>query len=239
MKPFDASRYLGNSGVSFGAFNSLFVVEFIIFFFSYHSFLNFRYGFYLKVRVEKHDLVDSLLLLSFFSELQVRFLLKGASGEARPGRLLAIMGPSGSGKTTLLNILAGQVMASPRLHLSGLLEVNGQKISKRTYKFAYIRQEDLFFSQLTVRETLSLAAEMQLEEISSVEERDEYVNNLLFKLGLVSCADSRVGDAKVRGISGGEKKRLSLACELIASPSVIFADEPTTGILHIWTIVSY
>ncbi|CDP00743.1 unnamed protein product [Coffea canephora] len=168
--------------------------------------------------------------LSNKASKSVRFLLKGVSGEARPGRLLAIMGPSGSGKTTLLNILAGQVMASPRLHLSGLLEVNGQKISKRTYKFAYIRQEDLFFSQLTVRETLSLAAEMQLEEISSVEERDEYVNNLLFKLGLVSCADSRVGDAKVRGISGGEKKRLSLACELIASPSVIFADEPTTGL---------
>lgn len=60
----------------------------------------------------------------------------------------------------------------------------------------------------------------------------------------VSCADSRVGDAKVRGISGGEKKRLSLACELIASPSVIFADEPTTGAfsspfmhLFFWTVL--
>lgn len=133
-------------------------------------------------------------------------------GEAQPGRLLAIMGPSGSGKTTLLNVLAGQLMASPRLHLSGLLEVNGQKISKKAYKwvflefvklvawlltlfwcesftcsfrFAYIRQEDLFFSQLTVRETISLAAEMQLQHLSSVEERDEYVDNLLFKLGLV------------------------------------------------------
>ncbi|KAL3501851.1 hypothetical protein ACH5RR_036300 [Cinchona calisaya] len=168
--------------------------------------------------------------LSYKSSKSVRFLLKGVSGEARPGRLLAIMGPSGSGKTTLLNILAGQLMASPRLHLSGLLEVNGQKISKKAYKLAYIRQEDLFFSQLTVRETLSLAAEMQLEHIPSVEERDEYVNNLIFKLGLVSCANSRVGDAKVRGISGGEKKRLSLACELIASPSIIFADEPTTGL---------
>ncbi|KAL1568548.1 ABC transporter G member 7 [Salvia divinorum] len=114
------------------------------------------------------------------------------------------MGPSGSGKTTLLNVLAGQL--------------------------AYIRQEDLFFSQLTVRETLSLAAELQLQDISSPEARDQYVTDLLFKTGLVSCADSRVGDAKVRGISGGEKKRLSLACELIASPSVIFADEPTTGL---------
>ncbi|KAJ9140845.1 hypothetical protein P3X46_031442 [Hevea brasiliensis] len=168
--------------------------------------------------------------LSDKSSKQVRFLLKNVSGEAKPGRLLAIMGPSGSGKTTLLNVLAGQLMASPRVHLSGLLEVNGRPTSNRAYKFAYVRQEDLFFSQLTVRETLSLAAELQLPEISSAEERDEFVNNLLFKLGLVSCADSIVGDAKVRGISGGEKKRLSVACELIASPSVIFTDEPTTGL---------
>ncbi|KAL3830815.1 hypothetical protein ACJIZ3_019617 [Penstemon smallii] len=168
--------------------------------------------------------------LSDKSSNSVRFLLKSVSGEAKPGRLLAIMGPSGSGKTTLLNVLAGQIVASPRLHLSGLLEVNEQPFSNKTYKFAFVRQEDLFFSQLTVRETLSLAAELQLQDLFSVEERDEYVNNLLLKLGLAGCANSRVGDAKVRGISGGEKKRLSLACELIASPSVIFADEPTTGL---------
>nr|XP_019069571.1 ABC transporter G family member 7 isoform X3 [Solanum lycopersicum] len=140
------------------------------------------------------------------------------------------MGPSGSGKTTLLNVLAGQTKASPKLNLSGLLDINGVPFSNKIYKFAYVRQEDLFFSQLTVRETLSLAAELQLQDVSSIEERDEYVNNLLFKTGLVSCADSQIGDAKVRGISGGEKKRLSLACELIASPSVVFADEPTTGL---------
>ncbi|CAK8573942.1 unnamed protein product [Lathyrus sativus] len=168
--------------------------------------------------------------LSDKSSKSVRFLLKNVSGEAKPGKLLAIMGPSGSGKTTLLNVLAGQLAASPRLHLSGLLEFNGKPSSRNSYKFAYVRQEDLFFSQLTVRETLSLAIELQLPNISSVEERDEYVNKLLFKLGLVSCADTNVGDAKVRGISGGEKKRLSLACELLASPSVIFADEPTTGL---------
>lgn len=67
--------------------------------------------------------------------MQVRFLLKNVSGEAKPGRLLAIMGPSGSGKTTLLNVLAGQLMASPRLHLSGLLEVNGKARSKKAYKY--------------------------------------------------------------------------------------------------------
>ncbi|PKU73431.1 ABC transporter G family member 7 [Dendrobium catenatum] len=161
---------------------------------------------------------------------QTRFLLTNVSGEAKPGRLLAIMGPSGSGKTTLLNVLAGQLAASPRLHLSGHLDINGKSRLTGGYKIAYVRQEDLFFSQLTPRETLSIAAELQLPEFASVEKRDKYVNELLFRLGLINCADSIVGDAKVRGISGGEKKRLSLACELIASPSVIFADEPTTGL---------
>ncbi|RLN21706.1 ABC transporter G family member 7 [Panicum miliaceum] len=159
-----------------------------------------------------------------------RFLLSNVSGEAKPGRLLALMGPSGSGKTTLLNVLAGQLTASPSLHLSGYLYVNGRPISKSGYKIAFVRQEDLFFSQLTVRETLSLAAELQLPDTWAPERKERYVNDLLFRLGLVNCADSIVGDAKVRGISGGEKKRLSLACELIASPSVIFADEPTTGL---------
>lgn len=64
----------------------------------------------------------------------MRFLLKNVSGEAKPGRLLAIMGPSGSGKTTLLNVLAGQLAASLRLHLSGLLEFNGKSNSKKAHK---------------------------------------------------------------------------------------------------------
>nr|ATB19621.1 putative ABCG7 [Juniperus procera] len=160
----------------------------------------------------------------------MRFLLTNVSGEAKPGRLLAIMGPSGSGKTTLLNVLAGQLVASPRLHLMGRLYVNGNPFSSASHKIAYVRQEDLFFSQLTVRETLSLAVELQLSKLTSSEDREKYVDDLLNRLGLVSCANCIVGDAKVRGISGGEKKRLSVACELIASPSVIFADEPTTGL---------
>lgn len=160
----------------------------------------------------------------------VKFLLNDVSGEAKAGRLLAIMGPSGSGKTTLLNVLAGQLNASPRITLSGYLYVNGKALASSIHKVAYVRQDDLFFSQLTVRETLSLASELQLSSTLNCEERKQYVDNLLYRLGLVSCAESRVGDAKVRGISGGEKKRLSIACELIASPSVIFADEPTTGL---------
>lgn len=168
--------------------------------------------------------------LSDKSRKLTRFLLTNVSGEAKPGRLLAMMGPSGSGKTTLLNVLAGQLAASPRLHLTGQLYVNGSPFYMASPKIAFVRQEDLFFSQLTVRETLSLAVELQLSKVLNPEDREKYVNDLIFRLGLVTCADSVVGDAKVRGISGGEKKRLSVACEMIASPSVIFADEPTTGL---------
>ncbi|KAL2633644.1 hypothetical protein R1flu_005123 [Riccia fluitans] len=154
-------------------------------------------------------------------------VLKTISGEAKPGRLLAIMGPSGSGKTSLINILAGQLPASKRMRLTGHLLINGRPVRNANHTVAYVRQEDLFFSQLTVRETLALAADLQLPK--SVD-KDKYVDDLLKRLGLAGCAGTIVGDKKVRGISGGEKKRLSIACELIASPSVIFADEPTTGL---------
>lgn len=74
------------------------------------------------------------VFLFFSCVCQTRFLLTNVSGEAKPGRLLAIMGPSGSGKTTLLNVLAGQLLASPRLHLSGRLDFNGLPMPKGGYK---------------------------------------------------------------------------------------------------------
>lgn len=75
-----------------------------------------------------------------------------------------------------------------------------------------------------------MAAQLQLPQSQPDEEKDAYVEELILHLGLVACADTIVGDdRRVRGISGGERKRLSIACELISSPSIIFADEPTTG----------
>ena len=80
-----------------------------------------------------------------------RELLKGLQGSARPGRLLCIMGPSGSGKTTLLNALAGQLPAAAGLTLSGVVTVNGRPRDAARVRQAYVQQEDLFYSQLTVR----------------------------------------------------------------------------------------
>lgn len=83
---------------------------------------------------------------------------------------------------------------------------------------------------MTLRETLEFSCNLRLSSNIRKEVKQEFVNELINKLGLTSCADTKVGDIKERGLSGGEKKRLSIACELINSPSLIFLDEPTTGL---------
>lgn len=159
-----------------------------------------------------------------------RLILDAVSGHARPGRVLAILGPSGSGKTTLLNVLAGRLPYSGKMTLQGNVMVNGVSIDDMEHAPAYVTQEDLFFSQLTVRETLEMAAKMRLPRYMSKEEKNRFVHDLVRKLGLVGVTETRVGDEKTRGISGGEKKRLSLGCELISAPRLILCDEPTTGL---------
>ncbi|KAK4536284.1 hypothetical protein CDCA_CDCA08G2309 [Cyanidium caldarium] len=98
------------------------------------------------------------------------------------------------------------------------------------FRAAYIEQEESFFSELTARETLSFYAELLLPRRYSKAQRAAYVENMLRELGLSRCADGRVGDQRNPGLSGGERKRLSIGCELFGNPSIIFADEPTTGL---------
>lgn len=161
---------------------------------------------------------------------ETRKILNGVSGSATPGRLLAIMGSSGAGKTMLLSTLAGQLPRQKLVRLTGELLANGVNRKDAAVRQAFVRQEDIFFSQLTVRETVLMAAKLQLPPGAPEEEKVAYVDNLIHHLGLANAANTIVGDAKVRGISGGEKRRLSIACELLGSPSVIFCDEPTTGL---------
>jgi len=154
-------------------------------------------------------------------------LLSRVSGAALHGRLTAILGPSGAGKTTLLNALVGQLPYAAGLRLSGAVLVNRQPLSALpASSLAYVQQEDAFFSTLTVKETLSLAAELRLPK-ARCEERTTAV---LRQLGLERVARTPVGGGKLRGISGGERKRLSIASALLSSPSVLALDEPTSGL---------
>jgi ABC-type multidrug transport system ATPase subunit len=137
-------------------------------------------------------------------------------GRAEPGRMLAIMGPSGAGKSTVLHALAGRIKHSSSLKLYGSRYVNGKVLSADSIvPAAFIEQDVAFFPHMTVRETLSFRVELKMGSILSKKARDAMVDDLLIELGLSSAADTIVGDQKVRGISGGERKRLSIAVEMI------------------------
>ncbi|KAL5007552.1 hypothetical protein ScPMuIL_016358 [Solemya velum] len=152
--------------------------------------------------------------------------LVDVSGVASAGQILAIMGPSGAGKTTLLNVLAGRYPA-----YSGEVTVNGKKLNKRIRrKICCVLQQDVFLPNLTLKETLEFAAMVRLPDEMITAQKRSKVEELIGILDLKSCANTIVGDALVRGLSGGEKNRLNIACELITDPSLILLDEPTSGL---------
>ncbi|XP_068691451.1 broad substrate specificity ATP-binding cassette transporter ABCG2-like isoform X2 [Montipora foliosa] len=156
-----------------------------------------------------------------------RQIIKNLSGLLQPG-LNAILGPTGSGKTTLLDILAGR---KDRKHLSGVVLVNGQK-QPENFKCitGYVVQDDVVMGTLTVRENLHFSASLRLSRKLSKRERSKRVEETLSDLGLFHVAESKVGNEFIRGISGGERKRTNIGMELILAPSVLFLDEPTTGL---------
>lgn len=161
-----------------------------------------------------------------------RIILDGSlRGKAQPGRMLAVMGPSGSGKSSFLHALAGRVKHSPKLSLSGTRYFNGEEVAGYSQlPAAFIEQEVNFFPHMTVKETLDFRVELKLGKKLGKADRDGVVHSLLDQLGLEKSANTIVGNAKIRGLSGGERKRLSIACEMISSPPVIFLDEPTSGL---------
>ena len=164
---------------------------------------------------------------------ETRVVLSKASGVAKPGELHAIMGPSGAGKTTLMNAIAGQVPASKLVRVTGVVKANGTDTKVRKPHIAYVQQKDVFFANLTARETLELAARMHLPKSWSEERKMGKVDELVQQLGLRSCLDTMMGDGvSGEGVSGGERKRVAIAVKLLhdLSISVLFLDEPTTGL---------
>ncbi|MEN8247434.1 MAG: ATP-binding cassette domain-containing protein [Bacteroidota bacterium] len=154
--------------------------------------------------------------------------LRGINIRESAGKLVGIMGASGSGKTTLLNVLAG--LESPS---KGSIEINGIDINTNKDSIqgviGYVSQDDLLIEELTVYENLYYNAKLCFDNLSE-EELTKRVDDVLTSLGLAQRKDLKVGSVLDKIISGGQRKRLNIALELIREPGVLFVDEPTSGL---------
>uniref|UniRef100_A0A2N9F7P3 ABC transporter domain-containing protein n=1 Tax=Fagus sylvatica TaxID=28930 RepID=A0A2N9F7P3_FAGSY len=154
-------------------------------------------------------------------------ILNGITGIVSPGEILAMLGPSGSGKTTLLTALGGRLNGK----LSGKITYNGQPFSgtikRRT---GFVAQDDVLYPHLTVTETLFFTALLRLPNSLTRDEKLQHVERIITELGLTRCRSSMIGGPLFRGISGGEKKRVSIGQEMLINPSLLLLDEPTSGL---------
>ncbi|XP_011876405.1 PREDICTED: ABC transporter ATP-binding protein/permease wht-3-like isoform X2 [Vollenhovia emeryi] len=154
--------------------------------------------------------------------VKVSNILKGVSGYAETGNMFAILGPNGAGKTTLLAALARRLELT-----SGAVKINGHDVSRETMTAisSYIPQFDVLPSALTPREHMSFMCALKIGSNCSVQQRKSLGEEFLRDLGLCECIDTAISE-----LSGGERKRLSLAAELVTKPNICFLDEPTTGL---------
>ncbi|KAE8679461.1 ABC transporter G family member 16 [Hibiscus syriacus] len=156
-------------------------------------------------------------------------LLNDISGEARDGEILAVLGASGSGKSTLIDALANRIAKGS---LQGNITINDDIFSSRMLKAisAYVMQHDLLFPMLTVEESLMFAAEFRLPRTLSKSNKKTRVQALIEQLGLRNAAKTVIGDQGHQGVSGGERRRVSIGIDIIHDPIVLFLDEPTSGL---------
>ncbi|KAD3337395.1 hypothetical protein E3N88_32915 [Mikania micrantha] len=155
-------------------------------------------------------------------------ILNGITGAVNPGEVLALMGPSGSGKTTLLSLLGGR-LTDPAP--GGSITYNEKPYSKfLKSRIGFVTQDDILFPHLTVKETLTYAARLRLSKTLTKPEKEKRAADVIRELGLERCQDTMIGGTFVRGVSGGERKRVCIGLEIIINPSLLFLDEPTSGL---------
>ncbi|XP_059641563.1 ABC transporter G family member STR-like [Cornus florida] len=156
-------------------------------------------------------------------------LLNAISGQALRGEVMAILGPSGAGKSTFLDALAGRIAQGS---LQGSVRIDGKPVTTSYMKMisSYVMQDDQLFPMLTVFETFLFAAEVRLPPSISRSEKKKRVFQLLEQLGLQSATHTYIGDEGRRGVSGGERRRVSIGVDIIHKPSLLFLDEPTSGL---------
>ncbi|KAF3339646.1 ABC transporter G family member 6-like protein [Carex littledalei] len=156
-------------------------------------------------------------------------LLDSVSDVAREGEIFAILGASGSGKSTLIDALANRIAGKS---LQGSITLNGDILESRLLKVlsAYVMQDDLLYPMLTVKETLMYAAEFRLPRSMPKEKKNKRVEELIKQLGLENATNTIIGDEGHRGVSGGERRRVSIGMDIVHDPILLFLDEPTSGL---------
>ncbi|KMT01544.1 hypothetical protein BVRB_9g215460 [Beta vulgaris subsp. vulgaris] len=153
-------------------------------------------------------------------------ILQDVTGYACPGQVLAIMGPSGCGKSTLLDALAGRL----DLNTNGHILINGCEQALAYGTSAYVTQDDILITTLTVKEIVYYSSELQLPSSMSKSEKRKRADDCIKEMGLQDSIDTRVGGWGVKGLSGGQKRRLSICVEILTQPKLLFLDEPTSGL---------
>jgi len=158
-------------------------------------------------------------------------LLTDVSGYLKPGMMVLLLGPPGAGKTTLLELLSGRKMVNSDSRIFGEILVNGTPWTNDFNRIVgYVTQEDRHFATMTVRETLEFSSLLRNQKYVAYDQRISRVQIVLDQLGLSHTANTLVGNELLRGVSGGERKRVSIGVELVKGPGMLFMDEPTTGL---------
>jgi len=198
-----------------------------------------------------HDACQATLTfenIGYHSKAAPLPILKGINGVIEPGKVCAILGGSGAGKTTFLDILANKDKVGT---IEGAIRINGRELQRNEMKriCGFVDQEDTLMPTLTVWETLLLSAQLRCPRTMTDKQKQQRVVQIMNELRIDHLKDVKIGQSGMtgksmlervtfgrykssarRGLSGGEKRRVSIAVELVTSPAILFLDEPTSGL---------